>query len=77
MEKITIRTNYVVACNLMNSLYTLYMAIVDSMGGDPDDPNIRKEGETYARKKFIELADEFENTLPMQWAWVSDKEGEE
>jgi hypothetical protein len=77
MEKTTIRANYIVACELMDSLYTLYMAIVEGMGGNPNDPNIRKEGENYARKKFLELADEFENALPMQWAWVSDEEDEE
>ena len=77
MEKTTIRADYTVACELMDSLYTLYMAIVEGMGGNPKDPNIRKEGENYARKKFTELADEFENALPMQWAWVFDKEDEE
>lgn len=74
MEKTTIRADYVVACDLMDSLYALYMAIVEGMGGDTNDPNIRKEGETYARKKFGELADEFEDVLPMRWTWVSDEE---
>lgn len=77
MEKTIIRADYIVACNLMDSLYALYMTIVEGMGGNPNDPKISKEGEAYARKKFTELADEFENTLPMQWTWVSDKEDEE
>ena len=77
MEKTTIRADYVFASNLMDSLYLLYMTIVKGMSGDPNDPNIRKEGENYARKKFLELADEFENALPMRWAWVPDEEDEE
>lgn len=77
MEKTIIRADYIVACDLMDSLYALYMTIVEGMGGNPNDPNIRKEGEAYARKKFTELADEFENALPMQWTWVSDEEDEE
>lgn len=77
MEKTTIRTDYNVACDLLDSLYALYMAIVEGMGGNPNDPNIRREGEAYARRKFIELADEFEDALPMQWAWVSNEEDEE
>ena len=58
----------------MDSLYALYMAIVEGMGGNPNDPNIRREGEAYARRKFGELADEFEDVLPMRWTWVSDEE---
>lgn len=77
MEKTTIRADYIVACDLMDSLYAFYMAIVEGMGGNPNDPNIRKEGEAYARKKFTELADEFENALPMTWLWgeyIEEKE---
>jgi hypothetical protein len=74
MEKTTIRADYIVACDLMDSLYALYMAIVEGMGGKENDPNLRKEGEAYARKKFGELADEFEDVLPMRWTWVSDEE---
>lgn len=77
MEKTTIRTDYIVACDLKDSLYALYMAIVEGMNGDPNDPNIRKEGEAYADKKFNELANEFEDVLPIQWAWVFDEEDEE
>lgn len=74
MEKTTIRTDYTVASDLMDSLYALYMAIVEGMDGNPNDPNIRREGEAYARKKFNELAEEFEDALPMRWIWVSDEE---
>ena len=77
MEKTTIHTDYAVASDLMDSLYALYMSIVEGMGGNPNDPNIREEGEAYARKKFIELADEFENAFPMRWVWVSNEEDEE
>ena len=77
MEKTTIRTDYVVACDLMDSLYALYISIVEGMGGNPNDPNICEEGEDYARKKFTELAEEFENTLPMRWVWIANKEDEE
>lgn len=76
MEKTTIRADYIVACELMDSLYALYMAIVEGMGGKESDPNLRKEGEKYARDKFCELADEFENKLPMRWVWVADEEDE-
>lgn len=76
MEKTVIRADYSVACDLMDSFYALYMAIVEGMGGDPNNPNARKEGESYARRKFLELTDEFENTLPMQWVWMLDEEDE-
>ena len=77
MEKTVIRADYSIASDLMDSIYALYMAIVESMGGDPNNPNIRKEGESYAGRKFLELTDEFENTLPMQWVWMLDEEDEE
>ena len=76
MEKTVIRADYSIACELMDSIYALYMAIVESMGGDPNNPDIRKEGESYARKKFLELTDEFENALPMEWVWMLDEEDE-
>lgn len=74
MERTIIRANSTVAFSLMNSLCVLYMAIVEGMGGNPNDPDILKEGEAYARKKFVELADEFEDALPMQWRWVINEE---
>lgn len=77
MEKTTIRADHIVACELMDSLYALYMAIVEGMDGNPNNPNIRKEGEVYARKKFIELASEFEDAFPMRWVWVYNEEDEE
>lgn len=77
MEKTVIRADYSIACELMDSFYALYMAIVEGMGGDPNNPNASKEGESYARRKFLELTDEFENTLPMQWVWMLDEEDEE
>ena len=77
MEKTVIRADYSIATELMDSIYALYMAIVESMGGDPNNPDARKEGESYAGRKFLELTDEFENTLPMQWVWMLDEEDEE
>ena len=77
MEKTTICADYNVACELMDSLYTLYMTIVEGMGGNPNDPNLHQEGENYARKKFVKLANEFENAFPIQWAWVSNEEDDE
>lgn len=77
MEKTVIRADYSVASDLMDSIYALYMAIVESMGGDPNNPDARKEGESYAGRKFLELTDEFENALPMQWVWMLDEEDEE
>ena len=76
MEKTVIRANYSIASDLMDSIYALYMAIVESMGGDPNDPDARKEGESYAGRKFLELTDEFENALPMEWVWMLDEEDE-
>ena len=76
MEKTVIRADYSIASELMDSIYALYMAIVESMGGNPNDPDARKEGESYAGRKFLELTDEFENILPMQWVWVLDEEDE-
>lgn len=77
MEKIVIRADYSIASELMDSFYALYMAIVEGMGGNPNDLDIRKEGESYAGRKFLELTDEFENVLPMQWVWMLDEEDEE
>ena len=77
MEKIVIRADYSIASELMDSFYALYMAIVKGMGGNPNDLDARKEGESYAGRKFLELTDEFENTLPMQWVWMLDEEDEE
>ena len=77
MEKTTIRTDYTVASDLMDSLHALYISIVEGMGGNPNDPNICEEGEAYARKKFIELASEFEDAFPMRWVWVYNEEDEE
>ena len=76
MEKTVIRADYSVASDLMDSIYALYMAIVEGMGGDPNNPDARKEGESYAGRKFLELTDEFENALPMQWVWMLDEEDE-
>ena len=77
MEKIVSRADYSIASELMDSFDALYMAIVESMGGNPKDPDARKEGESYAGRKFLELTDEFENALPMQWVWMLDEEDEE
>lgn len=77
MEKTVIHADYSIACELMVSFYNLYMAIAEGMGGNPHDINLHKEGKNYARKKFLELTDEFENTLPMQLVWVLDEEDEE
>ena len=76
MEKTVIHADYSVASDLMDSIYALYMAIVESMGGDPNNPDARKEGESYAGRKFLELTDEFENALPMEWVWMLDEEDE-
>ena len=76
MEKTVIRADYSIASDLMDSIYALYMAIVESMGGDPNNPDARKEGESYAGRKFLELTDEFENALPMEWVWMLDEEDE-
>ena len=37
MEKTVIRADYNIACELMDSFYALYMAIVEGMGGNPND----------------------------------------
>lgn len=76
MEKTIIRADYSIACELMDSFYNLYMAIVEGMGGNPNDPDARKEGESYAKRKFLELIDEFENALPMQLVWAINEEDE-
>lgn len=76
MEKTVIRADYSIASDLMDSIYALYMAIVESMGGNPNDLDARKEGESYAGRKFLELTDEFENIFPMQWVWMLDEEDE-
>ena len=76
MEKTVIRADYSIASDLMDSIYALYMAIVENIGGDPNNPDIRKEGESYAGRKFLELTGEFENTLPMEWVWMLDEEDE-
>lgn len=69
----TLRADYTVATELMDSLYTMYMAAVKSFGGDPNNPEAREEGANYARNKFCELAEEFEK-LYGPWAWVTRKD---
>lgn len=67
--KQTIYADYIIAANLMDSLYELYMTIVENLDGDTNSSIARQEGENYARQKFHELATEFENNFPMTWAW--------
>lgn len=73
----TLRADYTVATQLMDSLYTMYMAAVESFGGDTDNPEAKAEGEQYARNKFVEIAEEFEK-LYGPWAWrIPDEEDED
>ena len=71
----TLKADAIVANDCMNSLYTIYMSAVESFGGDTNDPNIKAEGERYARRKFIEIAEEFEK-LYGPWTWVAEMEDE-
>lgn len=70
--KQTIYADSVIAAKLMNSFYELYMTIVENLGGDKKEA--QQEGENYARQKFIEVAEEFENIFPMTWAWEVDED---
>lgn len=72
---ITLRADYAIARKCMDSLYTIYMAAVESFGGNPDSPEAREEGEDYARNKFWEIADEFEK-LYGPWTWYGFDEEE-
>jgi len=47
------------ANDCINTLYTIYMSAVESVGGNINDPNIKAKGEQYARRKFIEITEEF------------------
>ena len=77
MERIPIKASYGLACDLMDYLYSIYMTIVEEMGGDVNSKEAQREGQKYARRKFMEIADEFENALPMTWLWgeyIEEKE---
>ena len=75
MNNKSLRADYQTAVECMNSLYAIYISAVESFGGDINDPNIIAEGEQYARRKFTEIAEEFEK-LYGPWAWAV-KENEE
>ena len=71
----TLKADWIVARDCMDSLYAIYMAAVESFGGDPNNFEARAEGEEYARRKFCEIAEEFEN-LYGSWSWY-EHTGEE
>ena len=71
----SLRADYQTAADCMDNLYTIYMSAVESFGGDTNDPNTIAEGEWYARRKFVEIAEEFEK-LYGPWTWAVE-EGEE
>ena len=71
----TLRADFIVAQRCMDSIYSMYMAAVESFGGDPNSSEAREEGAKYARKKFLEIAEEFEAVYG-PWAWYEPEEEE-
>lgn len=76
MSNKSLRANYQVATECMNSLYAIYMSAVESFGGDLNNSDIIAEGEQYARRKFVEIAEEFEE-LYGPWAWTVEEDEED
>lgn len=72
----TLRADFTVAKECMNGIYAMYMAAVESFGGDPNTPEAMEEGIEYARKKFVEIAEEFEKIYG-PWAWYMEDEDDE
>lgn len=68
-----LRADFIVAKECMDSIYTMYMAAVESFGGDPDTPEAKEEGTRYARKKFLEIAGDFEKIYG-PWTWYESNE---
>ncbi|MDV3429529.1 MAG: hypothetical protein LIR50_21315 [Bacillota bacterium] len=61
----------ILAENIMSNLYNLYWCAAFS-SLNIKTANIEKlveEGAEYARNKFVEIAEEFENELGIEWGW--------
>ena len=71
----TLRADVAIANICMDCIYTMYVAAVESFGGDPNTPEAKKEGEQYARKKFLEIAGDFEKVYG-PWTWYESDEEE-
>lgn len=76
MDKIKICADAKIGYSLMRGLYDMYMAFVEGVGGDCTSAAVREQANAYARAKFVELANEFENDL-MAWDWNEHEEDEE
>lgn len=70
------------AMELMNNLFDLYACAVLSTDADLNDEVFEKlaseEARKYARRKFLEICDEFEKNIPeFTWCWVNQEDEED
>ena len=64
---------YIVADELMTSLFNLYMCAAFSFGASTEEEGF-KEGTEYAMNKFIQITKEFEKEFNIEWEWINNKE---
>lgn len=76
MNKVKICADAKIAYSLMDALFNMYMAFVKGVGGDYTSPIVKEKAIGYARVKFVELANEFENNL-MTWNWIEYEQDED
>lgn len=72
--KRAIYADYAIASDFMDGVYALYMAMVEGMGANPNDPEARLEGIQYAMQTFTDCADSFAEKFNFEWRWVIDEE---
>ena len=65
---------YIVAEELMTSLFNLYMCAAFSFGANIEEKESFEEGKNYAMNKFIQIADEFEKEFNIKWEFIINKE---
>ena len=69
------------AIELMDNLFDLYACAVLTTDADLEDETFEKiaseEARKYARRKFLEICEEFEKNIPdFTWCWVCEENEE-
>ena len=72
--KRAISADYAIASDFMDAVYALYMAMVEGVGGNPNDPEADAEAVQYAMQTFIDCADGFAEKFNFEWRWVVEDE---
>lgn len=69
---------YTLAASLMDNLLDLYTYAALGLNADLDNDEhyqeMTDEGITYAKNKFQQIAEEFENIFNIKWAWYYNEE---